>query len=394
MKKFIQHAAVLVLLLPLGYAQQTQVTREGNNWAQDITGSLSSARNLHVRIDAGSVNVTGGTQQDITYSIHNRSYSSSESSARKEFDSYKISTYVRGDTAWITGEWEGSRSHRFSGQFNINVPQNLALLNVETDGGSISAKTIAGDVHVETGGGSVSLDNIGGTVNAETGGDFIDVGTVGGDARLQTGGGKITVRAVKGKLDASTGGGDMVILSGLHSAVLEAGGGNIQVRQIDGNLKVSTGGGNVDLGDIGGPVEIETGGGSIRLSSAKGPVRAETGAGRIELNGVLSAKAETGAGGIVARFVASNAPRTDSTLETSAGDITVYLDPSISISVRASIDLANGHAIHSDFSDIHVRTEGGDYGPRTMTADGSLNGGGPVLKVSTTTGDIYFRRGK
>jgi DUF4097 and DUF4098 domain-containing protein YvlB len=394
MKRFIQIAAVFALLLPLAYAQQSRVSREGNNWAQEITGSLSGARNLHVRLDAGSVNVIGGSQQNITYVIHNRSFSSSEDSARREFDSYKINTYVRGDTAWITGEWEGGRSHRFSGQFTINVPRNLESLKLETDGGSVSTKSIAGEVNAQTGGGSITLDDIGGSVNAETGGDFIDVGTIGGDARLQTGGGKITVRAVRGKLDASTGGGDMVILSGLRSAVLEAGGGNIQVKQIDGNLKVSTGGGNIDLGEIGGLAEIQTGGGSIRLTSAKGAVRAETGAGRIELNGVPSARAETGAGGIVARFVASNAPRSDSTLETSAGDVTVYMDPSIKISVRASIDLANGHTIHTDFSDIHVRTEGGDYGPRTMTADGALNGGGPVLKVSTTTGDIYFRRSK
>ena len=127
-------------------------------------------------------------------------------------------------------------------------------------------------------------------------------------------------------------------------------------------------------------------------SSAKGPVRAETGGGSIELNGVPSARAETGAGGIVAKFVASNGEHNDSELETSAGDITVYLAPNVNISVRASIEVANGHNIRSDFPDIRVTTEGGDYGPKTVTAEGSLNGGGPVLKVRTTTGDICFRR--
>ena len=121
-------------------------------------------------------------------------------------------------------------------------------------------------------------------------------------------------------------------------------------------------------------------------------IRAETGGGSIELNGVPAARAETGAGGIVAKFVASTGERADSVLETSAGDITVYLASDLAITIRASIELANGHNIRSDFPDIHVRTEGGDYGPKTVSADGRLNGGGPVLKVRTTTGDITFRR--
>ncbi len=191
---------------------------------------------------------------------------------------------------------------------------------------------------------------------------------------------------MKGKIVASTGGGDMVVMSGSQGAVLEAGGGNIQVKQCTGKLRVSTGGGNIDLGDIGGAVEIETGGGSIRLASAKGPVRAETGAGRIELNGISSARAETGAGGILAKFISN--PSQDSALETSAGDITVYLAPELKLNIRASIEMSNGHEIHTDFSEIKVNSEGGEYGPREVTAQGALNGGGPMLKVTTTSGDI------
>jgi hypothetical protein len=37
-------------------------------------------------------------------------------------------------------------------------------------------------------------------------------------------------------------------------------------------------------------------------------------------------------------------------------------------------------------------SEGGDYGPKRITAEGSLNGGGPVLKVHTSSGDIVFLR--
>jgi DUF4097 and DUF4098 domain-containing protein YvlB len=391
LKQFAKFVAALLLISPLASAQQTRVYGDGGNWTQEITGSLAVVKNLRVKVDIGSVRVEGGSQ-DINYVIRNRSYSGSESRARHEFESYKISAYVRGDTAWIVGDWQGGRPHKFSGDFVINVPREMSEVKVETDGGSVSTTAIAGRVDAQSGGGSIQLDDIGGMVNAETGGGSIDVGSVASEVSLHTGGGSIKVNSAKGKIEAESGGGSVTIVSGLQGAVLETGGGSIQVERCTGRVKASTGGGSIELGDIGGPVEMETGGGSIRLSSAKGPVRAETGGGSIELNGVPSARAETAAGGIVVKFVASNGERNDSELETSAGDITVYLAPNVNLSVRASIEVANGHNIRSDFPDIRVTTEGGDYGPKTVTAEGSLNGGGPVLKVRTTTGDISFRR--
>src|SRR5271165_1119279 len=392
LKLLSKFVAVLLLALPLASAQQSRVYGDGGNWTQEITGSLAVVKNLKVKVDIGSVRVEGGSQQDISYVVRNHSYSGSEERARREFDSYKISAYVRGDTAWIVGDWEGGRPRKFSGDFVINVPREMDEVKIETEGGSVSATGITGRLDAESGGGNIRIDDIGGRVNAETGGGAIDVGSVASDVSLHTGGGSIKVNSAKGKIEAESGGGSVTIVSGLQGAVLETGGGSIQVERCAGRVKASTGGGSIDLGEIGGSAEMETGGGSIRLGSAKGPVRAETGGGSIELNGVPSARAETGAGGIVAKFVAANGEHNDSELETSAGDITVYLAPNVNLSVRASIEVANGHNIRSDFPDIRVTTEGGDYGPKTVTAEGSLNGGGPVLKVRTTTGDICFRR--
>jgi hypothetical protein len=392
LKKFSKLVAALLLLLPLSAAQEARVYRDGGNWARDITGSLAAAKNIRIKVDMGSVRVAGGSQSGISYIVRNRAYTSSEESARREFDSYKVSAYVRGDTAWIVAEWQGGRPHRFSGEFTVSVPRDTDAVKLETDGGSVSTTGIAGRVDAQSGGGSIHLDDIGGAINAETGGGGIDVGATGGDLSLRTGGGSIKVVSSKGKISAESGGGSVVVVSGLQGAVLQTGGGSIEVDRCAGRVKATTGGGSIDLGEIGGPAEIETGGGSIRLASAKGPVHAETGGGSIELNGVPSARAETGAGGIVAKFVPSTGERSDSLLETSAGDITVYLAPSLALSIRASIEMANGHSIRSDFSEIRVTAEGGDYGLKT--ADGNLNGGGPVLKVRTTTGDIWFRRAK
>jgi hypothetical protein len=385
----------MALLVSLASAQQSRVYSDGGGWAREITGSFSGVKNLHVKLDAGSVRVEGGSETGISYVVHNRANKFSEEKARREFESFKVSAYTHGDTAWIVGEWENGRHGGRSGEigdFVIKVPHEMESVKVETDGGSVSVIGISGSAYVESGGGKVLMQDIGGSVHAETGGDSIEIGSIGGDLTLETGGGRVSIGSVKGKTNASTGGGDIMLVSSQQGAILEAGGGNIQVKQCGGKLRISTGGGNIDVGDAGGAVDIETGGGSIRVGSARGLVHAETGAGRIELNGITSAQAQTGTGGIVAKFVRANGPHEDSTLETAMGDVTVYLESSISIDVRASIDLANGHNIHSDFPEIRVVSEGGQWGPKTVTADGKLNGGGPVLKMSTTTGDISIRR--
>ncbi len=395
LKQAIKLAGIAVLttgLASLALCQETRVYREGSNWVQEMTGSLGSARNLRAKLASGAVKVQGGSQAGITYVIHRRAYTSSEQQARREFESYRFNTSVKGDTAWIVAESQSGRDRRCSDDFVINVPRNMESAKIETGGGDVTTTGIAGRVEISSGGGNLHIDDIGGELNAETGGGTIEIGSVQGSVNLQTGGGNIKISSVKGEINAESGGGNVVLLSGLQGAVLQTGAGSIRVEKCGGSVKATTGGGSIDLGQIDGPAEIETGAGSIRLASAKGRVQAQTGGGSIQLDGATSVRAETAAGGIVVKLLSSADRRSNSSLETSAGDITVYLANDLAISVRAEIEMASSHTIRSEFPDIRVSAEGGQWGPKTVTAEGQLNGGGPVLKVRTNSGNVYFRR--
>src|SRR5579862_3406676 len=374
--KTLSKIVVLLLLASLAaVAQQSRVYREGNSWVQEITGSLPAARSLRVSAQMGSVHVQGGPQQSVNYIVRVRAYTSSEQEARRQFQQYQVEAAKRGDLAVIEGRYQGGKARHFSADFSLQVPQSLEAAKVETDGGSVSVSDIAGRVDASSGGGSLKLDRIGGNVTGSTGG------------------GGIRVASAKGKITAQTGGGSVVVLDGLQGAFLETGGGSIKVQRCQGRVKASTGGGSIDLGQINGPAEVDTGGGSIHLALASGPVRAESGGGSIELmNLSQGARAETGGGGITAQFVATRGGFSSSELETPAGDITVYLAPNLPVTIHAAVDMGNGHKIESDFPEIKVLSEGGDYGPKRITAEGSLNGGGPVLKVHTSSGDIVFLR--
>jgi hypothetical protein len=389
LKNLFKFGLLAALMATLCAAQQVQ--KEGNYWTSVVNGSLSGVRNLQIKVQVGAVRVQGGSSQGITYVIHNKSYESSEDRARQQFESYKISAYTRGDTAWIVGEWQAGRPHKFSSDVTVNVPRDMDLVKIETEGGAVVTTGISGRLEAQSGGGTIHLDDIGGAISAETGGGAIDVGNVGSDLTVRTGGGTIHIGSAKGKVVAESGGGNLVLVSGLQGASLQTGGGSIHVDKCTGKLKVSTGGGGIDVGEVGGPAQMDTGGGSIKVSSAAGPVNAGTGGGSIELWGVPAAHVETGAGAITAKLIASG-ERTDSVLETGVGDITVYLMPNINITVRASIEAANGHHITSDFPEIKISSEGGQWEPKLISAEGTLNGGGPILKVRTTMGNIYIRR--
>ncbi|HTM37835.1 MAG TPA: hypothetical protein VL156_13875 [Terriglobales bacterium] len=390
-KNAIQIGLLTVLLVTLSAAQQSSVQREGNTWTSVTTGSLSGVHNLHIKVEMGDVKVQGGQSQGINYAIRSRSFESSEERGRKQLDSYKISAYTKGDTAWIVGEWESGHPHKFSSEVTVNVPRDMESVKIETDGGQVVTTGISGRLEAESGGGNIHLDDIGGAIAAETGGGPIEIGNVRGDLAVSTGGGTIRIGSVKGKVAAESGGGNLVLMSADQEASLQTGGGSIRVDKCTGKVKASTGGGGIELGQIGGGATMETGGGSLKLGSASGLVSAETGSGSIELWGVPAAHVETGVGAITAKFIAST-EKIDSELETGMGDITIYLMPNVNITVQASIEASNGHTITSDFPQIRVNSEGGQWGPKLVSAEGAVNGGGPVVKLRTTMGNIFIRR--
>ncbi len=367
--------------------QEVRIFRDGNSWVREIKGEMPAARNLVVRVDLGSVHVTGVAQPDITYTVRTRIITSSEESARRAFAAYHIASYTRNDVANLTGDLDERPKH-CSDEFVVQVPTQLALAHVTTEGGGIEVKSIAGRVEAESGGGGIALDSIGGAVSASTGGGGIDVGTVGGDAHLETGGGNIRIRSVQGKLELSTAGGTVVVDDGGSWVRAETGGGSIVIRRSQGSVHCETSGGAIELGDVRGEAYMETGGGTLRLASAYGKVEASSGGGSLMLNRVGSGiQAETGSGSITAEFVGGGT-LTSSSLETGAGDIIVYLSQQLRANIEANIELASGHTIVSDFPELQIHTASGSWGQQAVKANGNLNGGGPMIRLATGNGNI------
>ncbi len=398
MKTALKSGCIALLMLGLGLAavaQQKQVRmyREGATWVEETKGSIPATHSFSFNSAIGTVHVVGAAQPNVTYTVKIRVNRPTEEMAKRDIENFPVSVMRHADTILMEADWPHQRSGRLSAEFYIQVPRETQIAKVQTLGGSVEVRNISGKAYASTAGGSISMDDIGSNAAASTMGGNIDIGNVGGDAKLENAGGDIKIGSVNGVIAASTSGGNIQIGRGSSGITVESAGGSIAIAKCGGQLRASTAGGSIDIGEVGMGAELETAGGGIRLASAGGNVSANTQSGGIRLKkltrGVL---AETQSGPIEAEFVTRRGEFTDSHLETTVGDIVVYLPSDLAATIKASIEMANGHNIFSDFDGVKVTKENGDYGTHEVWADGRINGGGPVLKLHTTNGNIEIKK--
>ena len=372
-------------------AQQSRVYREGNSWVEEITGTMPVGREVRVNTDMGSVLVQGNSP-NLRYVIRKRSFAPTEAAARQQFEQLHISVARSAERNSIEGRLLGRNLNRFNAEFVVQVPRDLELVRVETRSGDLNLNSLTATILGTTGGGAVKLDDLSGPVKIASGGGNVEGGNLGADFTLSSGGGDVHINSIAGQARVTLGGGKVYIGAAKGSSIT-TGGGGIEVRKCDGDLRASSDGGNLNFGDVSGAVRADTGAGSVRLASANGRVQVSTGGGSVELYNVgQGAQVETGAGRIMVEFVGNRGVFTDSSLHTAAGDVSVCLPSNLPVTVHASSDMATGRGILSDFPALKIASSGGDYGPKAMSAEGALNGGGPMLRVRTTMGQINFQR--
>jgi hypothetical protein len=377
--------------------QGTPVRHGKASWTEtyELNAPARPGGKLILRADMGSVEITPGSGNQLEGRVVLRVYAASEEKARRVFDAYHLSARsIEAGGFYVSGEFSGSRHHDGSmgAEFEIKLPARFNL-DVETQGGDIflqaplqgearlttaggdiQATDISGPIKVETAGGGISLGNLGARAEVRTAGGSIHLGNVRGDATIETSGGEIQVGQVEGTLRAETAGGDVVIAGAA------------------GQVMAQTAGGQIEVGPTGGSVRAETAGGSIRLRGARGRVVADTAGGSIDLLQLgAGVRASTSAGRILAEFDASAKTFAASQLETSMGDVYVYLPAGLPLTIDAAIDAAAGHHIVTDFP-LNVLGDKEDFSERTIRGHGALNGGGEVLRIRTVAGNIEIRK--
>jgi DUF4097 and DUF4098 domain-containing protein YvlB len=272
---------------------------------------------------------------------------------------------------------------------DVIVPRKYNL-DLTTRGGNIDSEDVDGSVSLATAGGNISVGSLGASAKLETGGGHITVRDVSGDLSAVTGGGHIVAGNISGAATLRTGGGHIRVASIGGIARLGTGGGNVSVEKVAKELFADTGGGQIEVGEAAGIVRARTSGGGIRVVRASGPATLESNSGSIYLTQVDSpVRAFTSAGGITAWLGSGAKIPGGCDLQSSDGDIVVYIPKELPITIDASIQLGGAHGFTVDPAlPIKVSYEDQSNGKHVIRAAGELNGGGELLRLRTVAGNI------
>jgi hypothetical protein len=358
---------------------QQWLTQEGDLWVRTFQGT--AAPKLRVRINAhGPVILEGNVSANFEYTVKVTVRARTREQARILLEKAELRTESQND--WLVFTTPG---RNVATSVIMRAPR-LREAVVSNSDGAVEAYGIDGPLTVDTGADQVRVDRIHGDCTLSTGGGDIHAGTVDGFLHCSTGAGVITAKEVRGEAVLRTNGGDITVLSVGGSARAETGGGSLHLGTVNGPVTAVNGGGPIiiDLAlgivttrDMAGPVTVRQAGG-IRCDSANGGIQLG------KITGPM--RVSTAMGSIVANLEGSRLA--ESYLATGNGDITVLIPSNVGVRISAENQMVDSiRRILSDFREIQPHLVG-----MHLAAQGQVNGGGPLLQLSASSGTIFLKR--
>lgn len=407
-------AALLLPAAPHHAATEGTIEKSWRSWTETIDHIVDTTPGETLTLDTeqGSIEIETWNKRQIRVHIERTSEADTEKEARHDFAAHPVEIEQTAGGVTVTARSRGQNSGSIGASTRITVPSTFNV-DVRTGGGSISVDDLRGNVTGRTGGGGIRIGRIqggsvdvrtdgggiriksiqGGSGRAVTAGGGINVGDVTGDLEVRTSGGGIDVGKVTGELIVDTAGGGIGIRGSGGPVSVNTGGGGIKIVGSGGAVAARTGGGGISISDAGGKVVAETGGGGVDIEGAAGPVEASTGGGGINIEGAGGyIEASTGGGDIEAEMVtADTALDTHCEISTGGGDITLVIPGNLKATVDAEVRLKRPRQDYAIDSDFDLKLEGSPSSDR-LTAAGDINGGGDLIRLRTTNGDIRIER--
>lgn len=197
------------------------------------------------------------------------------------------------------------------------------------------------------------------TLQAHTGSGDERISDINGPVRANSGSGNITVNSITSEVRANAGSGDLTISNVQGHTYTETGSGNIKATGIAGGFDGRAGSGDITFEQTAsGSVHVQTGSGNIRLRNVSGGVEAGAGSGDVEVDGKMASdwRIHTGSGGV---------------------EVKLPSDAKFNIDARSSsgnVEVNHPVTMQGALKRNHI--------------EGTVNGGGTLLDVSTGSGTI------
>ena len=356
MKAFVVLTILLSVLLLFHSAgcQSTPLKAEENTVNKiEKTYSVKTGGNLTVVSEFGTIDIQTADQNNVEIVVTKESKFKLVGGVQEMLEDFELAFEHKDSDVHIEGAFKHGREHwrkqlnRLKIRFLVTVPHQYNV-DLDTSSGGISVADLNGKVRARTSGGSLRFGNITGTVWGRTSGGSIKLASCNSPVDLKTSGGSIEAGNVVGTVQAQTSG------------------EGLRFGDIQGSIWGKTSGGSINVANCNGGADVETSGGSIKLESVNGDVNAKTSGGSIRASVTTQLQDECN-------------------LRTSGGSITVTLIPDIAVDVDA--ETSGGH-VSTDF--VVASVVQGKVPKNRLK--GSINGGGPLLKLRTSGGNIRLQK--
>jgi DUF4097 and DUF4098 domain-containing protein YvlB len=378
MRRLGLFSALAFLLFARAHGQPSLTCKDGR-CEKIIYGNAPAISRLKINAH-GPVTVQRVASKGLTYVVRVSISARSEGAARRALENFQIRMHSEGPWTVLSAPGGPALS-----AISIKAPALAGLSIISTDG-AVDASGVDGPVDVNTGAGNLTVDHVRGDCKLFTGGGNVSIGEIGGALHCTTGAGHINVRKVQGKATCETQGGDISIHHAGGAVEANTGGGGVRVGTAGGPVSATSGGGEIVVEKAGGAVTIKNMAGPVQVASAAG-VRCESASGGVSLSNISGPmRVQTSMGTIVANLLGSQLA--DSYLATGAGDIIVSVPSNVGVTIRAQNNMADTlRRIVSDYRELQAQIRGS-----RVVAEGSLNGGGPVLQITAMGGVIAIKR--
>ncbi len=161
---------------------------------------------------------------------------------------------------------------------------------------------------------------------------------------------------------------------------VRSGDGSLLITGIRGSADVHTGNGSIQMSDVSGPLRATTGDGSVQIHQGEGTLYATTGNGSMTMEGRFTqVDAHTGNGAIRVSLIPGSKLTASSRIATGDGSITLELPRDLHAEIEASS--ANGNIANA--LPLQITTGAGKN-----SLHGTMNGGGPLLRLQSGDGSI------
>jgi DUF4097 and DUF4098 domain-containing protein YvlB len=330
---------------------------------QTLSQAFPAGGSLTVNNPRGDVTISGTSDDNqIHISVHKEVYTRSDSDADTKAQRLSPNINVNGsNVALNVPGMDGARA-----DLTITLPATAAS-TVTSNRGDVKITALKAPITITANHGDIELSAITGDITT----------------RINNGDSNLAAHSITGALTVEGRSHDSTI-SDLNGPLTMRGEffGDAHFERIRGPLKFHTSRTDFQLGRLDGQIDISSSA-ALSTSEAVGPLTLTTHSRNITLDRVAGDVSVTNRNGSV--DVTSAPPLSNVTVENRNGSVSVTVPEQSNFAYQ--FDATNGD-IESDFPQVKSSSEDS----RKNTVNGTIGKGGPLLRVTTSQGDVSLKK--